>query len=141
MQDFGVLGFLPLDNGDEAYVCGVDDQTEQSRWLASSDGVITDADGLWSMTRDGANFELTGPDGIRTGELTAFESGGLFAAEPEPCRSGAILHAGTVTGTWCDGLGTFMQVEPVDTLLDFPETIEVQLRDLDTYVFILQRLP
>lgn len=136
----GVLGLSP---GGSMYLCGVGEKTPQSRWLIEQDdGGWMSSDGLWSLRFDQDGYELKDEEqNAWQGSLTAFSGGGLFDGVPESCRSGAVLADGQVYGTWCDGLGGFSQVEPVDPITGEPEQLLVQLvMDMD-YRFTLQRLP
>lgn len=138
LDGVGVLGVADA----EAYVCGQDDAVDRSRWLSGEDSWADD-DGEWSLTvdSDGA-FSLRAADGEAwEGALTAFDTGGVYEASPEDCRSGAVLSGSSLAGTWCDGAGIFRQVEPVDAIVGGPQTIEVTVPDLSDYTFTLQRLP
>jgi len=134
------VGVLGVSSG-EAYVCGQGSATELSRWLSGGD-VLEDDAGVWALSvdRDGA-FTLDG-DGERwSGSLTPFVDGGLYAASPDGCRSGAVLFEGDLAGTWCNRAGTFRQVEPVDAVTGSPDTIEVRRVDLADDTFTLERQP
>jgi hypothetical protein len=52
-----------------------------------------------------------------------------------------VLQAGELAGTFCDGLGTFVQVEPVDTVVGRPDNIPVFLSGQPDFSFTLRRLP
>ena len=143
LEDLGVLGFLPDDDGGEVYLCGTGEQVALSQWLSTDDGGLSfaSADGDWTLARAGEEIVLEGPQTTWAETLTPFaEDGGLYEASPEPCRSGAVLHSGALSGTWCSGAGIFRQVEPVDTFTGAPLTIEVRLLDDAAYTFSLQRL-
>lgn len=137
------VGMLGLSPGGTMYLCGTGENTEQSRWLLEQDdGDWMSSDGLWSLSFEQQEYDLQDAEqNAWQGSIAPFTEGGLFDAVPEGCRSGAILAEGELYGTWCDGLGAFSQVEPVDPVSGEPEQLEVQLvSDMD-YRFTLQRLP
>lgn len=137
------VGVLGVSADGEAYICGLDDAADRSQWLVGDGGVLSDEGGAWSLEVDGdGSFSLSAADGeVWDGTLTSFDDGGLYDAEPEDCRSGAILYDGVLAGTWCDGLGVFRQVEPVDAIVGGPRSIEVRVLGLSDYTFTIQRLP
>jgi len=136
------VGVLGVADAGEAYLCGQGEAVDQSRWLTGGKEALPSEDGLWSLSiDDDGSFELERGGDEVLGTLTPFEDGGLYAAEPEACRSGAVLYDEQLAGTFCDGLGSFVQVEPVDTLLGGPTTIRVTRADDATYAFDLRRLP
>ena len=136
------VGMLGLSPGGSVYLCGTGSQTAQSRWLLEQDKGWMSSDGLWSLSLDGGDYALVDAElNAYEGSLSPFTQGGVFDASPEDCRSGAVLAQGALYGTWCDGLGDFSQVEPVDPITGEPEQLTVQLSEAEDYRFTLQRLP
>ncbi|MED5370170.1 MAG: hypothetical protein VX899_04065 [Myxococcota bacterium] len=135
LPDWGVIGLLPSGQG---YLCGQGEQVEESTWIQSD--TMTSTDGTWTLSLNGQDFELTSEDTLMQGTLTPFEDGGLYDAAPDGCRSGAILHDGELSGTWCDGV-QFRQVEPIDPFDGGPQQIQVQPLDDPDRAFTMTRLP
>lgn len=141
LDGLGVVGVIPEG---EAYVCGIGDSVDRSRWLAGDLEAMGDTDGVWNLSIESdGTFSLEDIDrgDSWTGSLEPFEDGGLYTGSPENCRSGAVLYGGQLAGTFCDGLGIFRQVEPVDTLIGGPDFISVRLIQDITYTFDMSRLP
>lgn len=136
------LGVLGLSEGGSLYLCGDSDHSSRSRWLVDQgDGSWTSEDTLWTLDLSGSDYVLSDADQDWQGTLTPFARGGVFEGAPEDCRSGAVLAGDALSGTWCDGLGAFSQVEPVDPVRGEPEQLQVQRVDDPEYRFSLQRLP
>lgn len=137
------VGTLGLSDGGTMYLCGDAMNTSESRWLTEQEpGLWEAADGRWTLALDDRSYTLEDPEGERwEGELRSLDTGGVYNAVPDGCRSGAILADGQVYGTWCDGLGEFAQVEPVDPVVEVPESFVVHLATNTGKVFVMDRLP
>jgi len=137
------VGVLGVHDSEGAYFCGTGEAVGQSRWLAGGKGSLSDPDELWTLSidDDGVYTLLHDNADEWSGSLTPFEEGGVYEAEAADCRSGAVLHDGSLTGAFCDGLGTHVQVEPVDTVVGGPSRIQVRLATDADFTFDLRRLP
>lgn len=139
LEGLGVLGWA---EGGSVYLCGVGEHVSDSRWFVRDESEAwVSTDGAWRLERDGDRVSLESPSSTWEGTLAVFDDGGLYDAAPEGCRSGAVVYAGQVAGSWCDGEGAFEQVEPIDTVIGSPESFEAFLSAEPTYTFTFQRLP
>lgn len=136
------LGLLGWSDAGNIYLCGVDDHVADSRWFREADGGDWESlDGTWSLQRDGDDIALTSPTDAWSGTLQTDTESGVYDAWPQDCRSGAVVLDGQLAGTWCDGLGVFRQVEPIDTIIGSPQTLEVALADDPATTFTFEKLP
>ena len=145
LPGFGVLAWLDNDGSPMAYLCGQGDRVSDTSWLNGQGNEVSGAG--WTASVKGGTVSVSGDSESFEGEMVPFQSGGLFDAAPDGCRTGLILYgegadgALSAAGTWCDLEGSFAQVEPIETVIGRLEEVQVQvLRGEDTLQFAMQRI-
>jgi hypothetical protein len=111
-----------------AFVCGGGPNlTTHTRWMTAAvddDRVVFNQDG-WTLgvdrAEDSAPIELTDPGGasVALSGVRPPDDGfaGLYTAMNSGCRTGVIIADGSASlGAWCDDVGNFAQVTPVQPL-------------------------
>ncbi|MFK7931573.1 MAG: hypothetical protein AB8H79_25560 [Myxococcota bacterium] len=141
----GMLGVLEYSDGSLlGYLCGQGDSIDQTRWLSGEDGVLRGAD--WSAAIFDGEVEVIGPSQAFVSDLSPLGEGGIYDALPNDCRTGLLVFPDgeewSSVGTYCDGATSFIQVEPVGTIVapDAMLSVRVQTQQ-ETLVFDVTRLP